>query len=490
MPEHIGHEKNNIYYNFYLKKYKNYIIKQNKIEDNKNTKEYYKFKDILFKDYIIFDKNKIYNNYIINNYDIIKKNPSSYKCDNLIIDYTSTNLLEQNLIHKINNEKHFYTSNPMQIKLNTYSNVIKLINYTLLDNIIYINNNTENILVLSIYSMEDDKYVNNKKMLEKNLDNHCYLLLKNIDTNKYIFKQTSPVIYEMPKYSVRFILFEKDLNNFKINYLIERIKKQIAIFDLNKLEYIYEYIYYNNNIDNNDHTNIIYIYNKFYLCVVFHMKITLINIKTKQINAVIKYELYVNNIFKIKNVNYVITENISFNFYTNKKIQNYDVFRDPYVFLEGVNYFNYKKKDTLIFYLQTNEALCLGCIMLVDFFSGERIKIFDLNVFVLLIDNIIFWNSNYIFLFIRGHWRGSKEILECKVFDIFQEEEKCVMEIEDLKEANRVMKFFNQNLGEILLYSYKNTGEIYIYKCLEQKNQTLITKDEIINLLYPLKKKI
>ena len=137
--------------------------------------------------------------------------------------------------------------------------------------------------------MEDDKYVNFKIIPNNDLKNYCYLILKNIDTNKYIFKQISLVKYEKPeyyKYSERFIYFEKHLKNFKINYLIERIKTQIAIFDLNELKYIY----YNNNIENNNITTIIHKDNIVYLCVVFNTKITLINIKTKQITSVIKYE--------------------------------------------------------------------------------------------------------------------------------------------------------------------------------------------------------
>ena len=496
IPEHIDHEKNNIYFNFYLKKFRGHIksyhkyLKKKEKEKNKNSIEYYKFKEIFFKDYEIFDKNKIYNNAIINNYNIFRSYEKNYSCANINIDYTSQNSLEQNLIHKINDEKHFYTSNPMLIKLNNYSYAKKSIDYTLLDNIIYNNNNNENILVYSILSMEDDKYVNDKIIPNNNLKDYCYLVLKNIDTNKYIFKQISLVKYEKPKcykYSERFIYFEKYLKNFKINYLIERTKTQIAIFDLNELKYIY----YNNNIENNNRTKIIYKDSIFYLCVVFNTKITLINIKTKQITSVIKYEKYINNVFKIKNAYYIITENISYNFYTNKKINNYDVFTwYPYdLFIEGVIYFNYKKKDTLIFYLETNASICCAYLILADFFSGEKINIFDTNDYNLLIYNTIFWNSNFIFLFFEGPWLGSEGEFRCKVFDIFREEEKYIIKIEDSQNANMVMKYFNQNLGEIVLYSYRNNGEIYIYKCSEQKNETLISKDEIMGLIYPLRKK-
>ena len=494
IPEHINHEKNNIYFNFYLKKIRGYIKSYHKYlkkkEKNKNCIEYYKFKEILFKDYEIFDKNKIYNNAIINNYNIFRIYEKNYLCSNINIDYTSQNLLEQNLIHKINDEKHFYTSNPILIKLNNYSRKIKSIDYTLLDSIIYNNKNNENILVYSILSMEDDKYVNDKIIPNNNLKNYCYLVLKNIDTNKYIFKQISLVEYEKPKcykYSERFIYFEKHLKNVKINYLIERIKTQIAIFDLNELKYIY----YNNNIENNNRTKIIHKDNIVYLCAVFNTKITLINIKTKEITSVIKYEKCINNIFKIKNVYYTIAENISYNFYTNKKINNYDVFTwYPYdLFIEGVIYFNYKKKDTLIFYLETNTAICCAYLILVDFFSGEKINIFDTNDYNLVIYNTIFWNSNFIFLFFEGPWLGSKGKFRCKVFDIFLEEKKYIIKIEDSENANSVMKYFNQNLGEIVLYSYRNNGEIYIYKCSEQKNETLISKDEIMGLIYPLRKK-
>ena len=112
IPDHIDHEKNNIYFNFYLKKIRGEIKSYHK---SLKKKEYYKFKEILFKDYEIIDKNKIYNNAIINNYNIFRSYEKNYSCANINIDYTSQNSLEQNLIHKINDEKHFYTSNPMLI---------------------------------------------------------------------------------------------------------------------------------------------------------------------------------------------------------------------------------------------------------------------------------------------------------------------------------------------------------------------------------------
>ena len=151
-------------------------------------------------------------------------------------------------------------------------------------------------------------------------------------------------------------------------------------------------------------------------------------------------------------------------------------------------YFNYKKKDTLIFYLET-KTICNAYLILVDFFSGEKINIFDTHDYNLLIYNTIFWNSNFIFLFFEGPWLGSKGEFRCKVFDIFLEEKKYIIKIEDSENANSILKYFNQNLGEIVLYSYRNNGEIYIYKCSEQKNETLISKDEIMGLIYPLRKK-
>ena len=125
-------------------------------KDKKDRLEYYKFIEVLFKDYEIFDTNKIYNNAIINNYKIIKYiDAKNYLCDKENIDYTSQNFIEQNLIHKINEEKHFYISNPMLIKLNNYSDAIGSIDYTLLDNIIYNNDDNENIVVFSVLCMEN-----------------------------------------------------------------------------------------------------------------------------------------------------------------------------------------------------------------------------------------------------------------------------------------------------------------------------------------------
>ena len=493
MQEHKGHEKNNIYYNFYLKKYKNNVKNykkryQNQKKENKNIEEYYKFREILFHDYELFDKNKIYNNYIIINYKIITQDKSNYLCDKYTIDYSSQSLIEQNIVHKINNEKHFYTSNPMLIKLNDFSEKKKLIDYTLLDSIIYTNNNNENILVYSIYILEND---NNNNIQEINSKKYCYLILKNIDINKYILKQISTVIYEEPKFSSRFAYFEKKIQNLQINYLLERINTQIAVFDLNKLEYIY----YNNNIQNNNITQIIYKDNIFYICVVFDKKITLINIKMKQITSIIKYEKYIYDIFEIKNTYYIITEDISYNLNTYKKIQNYDL---KSYSLAGrcseycVKYFNYKKQDTLIFY-STNILHFIFSITIVEFFSGKIIDIFILHSvnaseYWEAIRYNIFWNSNFIFFFFNGplDFIYRKKSFICKVFDIFKEEDKYIMEYED---ATRVMKYFSKNLGEIILYSYKNTGEIYIYKFLNNKNDILISKDEISSLIYPLRKK-
>lgn len=486
IPEHINHEKNNIYFNFYLKKIRRdikYYHKHWLKKDKKDRLEYYKFIEVLFKDYEIFDTNKIYNNAIINNYKIIKYiDAKNYLCDKENIDYTSQNFIEQNLIHKINEEKHFYISNPMLIKLNNYSDAIGSIDYTLLDNIIYNNDDNENIVVFSVLCMENIHNNNSKK--------YCYLVLKNIDKNKYIYKENSLVECEKPgyyKYSQRFIYFEKQLENSKINYLIERFKNQIAIFNLKGLKYIY----YNKNIENNGHIKIIDKNNIFYLCVIYNTKITLINIKTNQVTLIIKYEKIINNVIKIKNDYYAITENISYNFHTNKKIQSYDVFAwcEYDLYIRGVINFNYKKKDTLIFYLETNGVLCFSYLILVDFFSGEKINIFYENDYNLLIYKTIFWNSNFIFLFFEGPWLGSKGKFRCKIFDIFEEEEKYIIEIEDSRNANSVLKYYNQNLGEIVLYSCRNNGEIYIYKCSEQKNEILISNDEIMSLLYPLRKK-
>ncbi len=336
--------------------------------------------------------------------------------------------------------------------------------------------------------MEND---NNNNIQEINSKKYCYLILKNIDINKYILKQISTVIYEEPKFSSRFAYFEKKIQNLQINYLLERINTQIAVFDLNKLEYIY----YNNNIQNNNITQIIYKDNIFYICVVFDKKITLINIKMKQITSIIKYEKYIYDIFEIKNTYYIITEDISYNLNTYKKIQNYDL--KSYSLASHcseycVKYFNYKKKDTLIFY-STNILHFIFSITIVEFFSGKIIDIFILHSvnasgYWEAIRYNIFWNSNFIFFFFNGplEFIYRKKSFICKVFDIFKEEDKYIMEYED---ATRVMKYFSKNLGEIILYSYKNTGEIYIYKFLNNKNDILISKDEISSLSYPLRKK-
>jgi hypothetical protein len=129
---HIKHGKSEIYYNFYIKKHKKEIkskiksfnVNNSHISDEnrkifyKNQLPFNKFKLLLINDYEIFEKNKTYNNYLIENYKYIFVN-----FEPINLEYEK--LLNHNLIYKINDDKHFFTSNPSipnaPIKQGSYS---------------------------------------------------------------------------------------------------------------------------------------------------------------------------------------------------------------------------------------------------------------------------------------------------------------------------------------------------------------------------------
>jgi hypothetical protein len=105
---HIKHGKSEIYYNFYIKKHKKEIkskiksfnVNNSHISDEnrkifyKNQLSFNKFKLLLINDYEIFEKNKTYNNYLIEDYKYIFVN-----FEPINLEYES--LLNHNLFIKL-----------------------------------------------------------------------------------------------------------------------------------------------------------------------------------------------------------------------------------------------------------------------------------------------------------------------------------------------------------------------------------------------------
>jgi hypothetical protein len=95
---------------------------------------------------------------------------------------------------------------------------------------------------------------------------------------------------------------------------------------------------------------------------------------------------------------------------------------------------------------------------------------------------LIFWNSNYIFLFYKNCASQSVLTYDCILVDLFNENWKIIMEY---GQPIRVMKYYDKKLGEIILYSFNDSTEINFYQYSTSSIKTLVNSEEISSLLYP-----
>jgi hypothetical protein len=283
----------------------------------------------------------------------------------------------------------------------------------------------------------------------------------------------SPVCEQSTNFSFNRLYYYKKKDMCNKSYLVERSDKQIAILDLNTYEYIYNYKF---NVYDEPAKLKIFFKNKIlYLCIIYLYNITLINVKTNQINLKIKLFQPIYDIFHIKNKYYIIAKNISYNFDNLKKIQVYNNI-DKY---DYVKYFNYNKKDLLIFYHYQK-------ITIVDFFTVMILNNIELGINYSpgrgSCQQLIFWNSNYIFLFYKNCASQSVLTYDCILVDLFNENWKIIMEY---GQPIRVMKYYDKKLGEIILYSFNDSTEINSYQYSTSSIKTLVNSEEISSLLYP-----